>query len=100
MITLQAIFGVFAGGMIPSANALVAKGTDPARRGLVYGMMATATSIGGFIGPIGGSGIAAGFGFRATFVFTGVLLLGVVAMLSITGRRTQAADALLADPDD
>lgn len=100
MITLQAIFGVFAGGMIPSANALVAKGTDPARRGLVYGMMATATSIGGFIGPLGGSGIAAGFGFRATFVFTGALLLGVVVMLAITGRRTQAADALLADPEN
>ncbi len=87
MIALQAMFGLFAGGMIPSANALVAKGTAPERRGVVYGMMATATSIGGFIGPLAGSGLAAGFGFRATFVLTGCLLMAVVVTLVVTGRR-------------
>jgi len=105
MIALQAVFGVFAGGMIPSANALVAKGTDPSRRGLVYGMMATATSIGGFIGPLAGSGLAAGFGFRATFFLTGALLLGVVVVLFITGRREQSdtpdtPDTVLHSPAD
>lgn len=90
MIALQAVFGVFAGGMIPSANALVAKGTDPSRRGLVYGMMATAASIGGFVGPLAGSGLAAGYGFRATFFLTGALLLGVVVVLFVTGRREQS----------
>ncbi|MGB3306782.1 MAG: MFS transporter [Thermomicrobiales bacterium] len=88
MIVLQGIFGIFAGGMIPSANALVAKGTDPERRGLIFGMMATATSIGGFIGPLAGSGFAASFGFRATFLLTGALVLAVVVVLVVTGKRT------------
>ncbi|MGC4108179.1 MAG: MFS transporter [Thermomicrobiales bacterium] len=87
MFILQAIFGVFAGGMIPSANALVAQGTPPDRRGVVYGMMATATSIGGVFGPLVGSLIAAGFGARMTFLFTSAMLLSLVAILFVTQRR-------------
>ena len=103
MFILQAIFGVFAGGMIPSANALVAQGTPPDRRGVVYGMMATATSIGGVIGPLVGSMIAAGFGARMTFLFTGAMLLCLVVILFITQHRHQATagreivEAVIAD---
>ena len=91
MFLLQAIFGVFAGGMIPSANALIARGTDPERRGVVYGMMATATSIGGVVGPLAGSGLAAGVGTRWTFFMTGLMLLTLVIILPIASRRTQLA---------
>ncbi|MGN6483340.1 MAG: MFS transporter [Thermomicrobiales bacterium] len=103
MFILQAIFGVFAGGMIPSANALVAQGTPPDRRGVVYGMMATATSIGGVVGPLMGSFIAAGFGARMTFLLTGAMLLSLVAILFVTQRRHHAVpdreivDAVIGD---
>lgn len=87
LIVLQAIFGVFAGGMIPAANALVANVTDPARRGVVYGLMAAAASLGGFLGPLAGAGLAAGVGFRATFVATGFVLVLTTAVLWASGKR-------------
>lgn len=101
MFILQAIFGIFAGGMIPSANALVAQGTPADRRGVVYGMMATATSVGGVLGPLMGSLIAAGFGARMTFIMTGAMLLVLVVILFVTQRRHQASgvivDAVIGD---
>lgn len=87
LIVLQAIFGVFAGGMIPAANALIARVTDPSRQGTVFGLMNTAASFGGFLGPLAGAGLAAGIGFRATFVVTGFVLLIMVGMLISTGKR-------------
>lgn len=87
LIALQAIFGVFAGGMIPSANALIANITDESRRGMVFGMMNTFASVGGFLGPLAGAGLAASLGLRATFVTTGMVLLAMVAVLIIANRR-------------
>lgn len=92
LILLQATFGVFAGGMIPAANAMIANVTAPERRGMVYGLMAAAGSMGGFLGPLAGSGLAAGVGFRATFLACGFVLLGMVAVLLLTERR-QRGDA-------
>ncbi len=87
LIALQALFGVAAGGMIPAANAIVANVTAPERRGVVYGLLAAAASLGGFIGPLAGAGLAAGLGFRATFVATALVLLALTAMLLRLGRR-------------
>ncbi|MBA2755326.1 MAG: MFS transporter [Chloroflexia bacterium] len=75
LAVLQGLFGVAAGGLIPSANALVVASTAPERRGVVFGLMAGSASLGGFIGPLAGSGIAAGFGFGVAFLATGLSLL-------------------------
>ena len=98
LIALLGCFGVAAGGLIPSANAIAANTTPPERRGVLYGVLAAAASIGGFVGPLGGAAIAATFGFRMTFVVTGVLLLGlaVVAARVFGGavvRRSAARQA-------
>jgi DHA1 family multidrug resistance protein-like MFS transporter len=87
LIALEALFGVFAGGTIPAANALVANMTAPERRGAIYGVVAAATSIGGFFGPLIGAGVAAAFGFRFTFVLTGLVLLAVTAAMVVATRR-------------
>ena len=87
LIALEAMFGIFAGGTIPAANALIANMTDPERRGAIYGVVAAASSIGGFLGPLIGAGLAAGVGFRATFVLTGVVLLIVTGVMFVTDRR-------------
>ena len=87
LIALQAVFGVFAGGMIPAANALIANITDESRRGVVFGMMNTFASLGGFLGPLAGAGLAATLGLRATFVATGIVLLAMVVVLLVANRR-------------
>ena len=88
LIALQGAFGFFAGGTIPAANALLANAITPERRGMLFGLMASATSIGGFIGPLAGAGLAASLGFRATFVACGLLMIGAVAVLLWTERRS------------
>lgn len=75
LIVLQAIFGLFAGGLIPAANALIAQVTDESKRGVVFGLMNTAGSVGGFAGPLVGAGLAGTVGIRPTFVLTGLVLL-------------------------
>lgn len=89
LIVLEAIFGVFAGGTIPAANALIATRTAPERRGAIYGVVAAASSIGGFLGPLMGAGVAAAFGFRFTFVLTGLVLLAVAGFVISTARRAE-----------
>jgi DHA1 family multidrug resistance protein-like MFS transporter len=78
---LQALMGVAAGGLIPSANALIAHLTPVERRGAIFGLSAAISAMGGFIGPLAGAFLATGFGFRATFVVSGTLLLAVAAMV-------------------
>jgi len=62
---------------LPSANAIVAHLTPVARRGAVFGFTASATSAGGFIGPLTGAGIAALVDIRWVFIVNGVLMLSV-----------------------
>ena len=75
LIVMNLLLGVAAGGVMPSANAIVANLTPRQRRGAVYGFMAAATSVGGFIGPLGGAGLAAAVDIRYVFLFTGLLML-------------------------
>jgi DHA1 family multidrug resistance protein-like MFS transporter len=77
LIVLQGLFGVAAGGVLPSANAIVANLTPAQRRGAVYGVAAAATSAGGFIGPLGGSSLAALVDIRWVFIVNGLLMLAV-----------------------
>ena len=77
LIVLQGLFGVAAGGVLPSANAIVANLTPAQRRGAVYGFAAAATSFGGFIGPLGGSSLAALVDIRWVFIVNGLLMLAI-----------------------
>jgi MFS transporter, DHA1 family, multidrug resistance protein len=75
LIVLQGLFGIAAGGILPSANAIVANLTPPARRGAIYGFTAAATSLGGTVGPLAGSGMTAAVDIRYVFIVSGVLML-------------------------
>ena len=68
--------GMFIGGILPTANALVGQLVPPERRGAVYGLTASATFLGNSLGPLTGGAVAATFGLRWVFLVTAVLLLG------------------------
>jgi len=97
LIVLQGLFGIAAGGILPSANAIVANLTPASRRGAVYGFTAAATSIGGSIGALGGSGMTAAVDIRYVFLVSGGLMLLAAAWV-IHSVRPQAADAMPAAP--
>jgi MFS family permease len=67
--------------------------TAPERRGVIYGLMAAAQSVGGFIGPLAGAGFAAWVGFRFTFAATGIVLLFLFAWLVLQWRKPAAPAA-------
>jgi len=66
--------GLFIGGILPTANALIGRSVSRESRGTIYGLTASATFLGNSLGPLTGGGIAAGFGIRWVFVMTTVLL--------------------------
>jgi MFS transporter, DHA1 family, multidrug resistance protein len=87
---LQGLMGVAAGGLIPSANALVAHLTPVEKRGAVFGLTAALSGVGGFIGPLLGAVLATSLGFRATFVASGALMLAMAGLViwSLTATET------------
>jgi DHA1 family multidrug resistance protein-like MFS transporter len=67
--------GLFVGGILPTANALVGRLVPRAERGTVYGITASAMFLGNSMGPLSGGAIAATFGLRWVFLMTGLVLL-------------------------
>ncbi|WP_454853031.1 MFS transporter [Rhizobium binxianense] len=67
--------GIFIGGILPTANALVGQIVPHAQRGTAYGVTASAAFFGSFLGPFTGGSLAAVVGIRWVFVLTSVLFL-------------------------
>ena len=66
--------GLFVGGILPTANALVGRLAPPGDRGTVYGVTASAMFLGQSLGPLSGGAIAATLGLRWVFLVTAILL--------------------------
>ncbi len=66
--------GLFVGGILPTANALVGRLAPPGDRGMVYGITASAMFLGQSLGPLSGGTIAATLGLRYVFLVTATLL--------------------------
>jgi DHA1 family multidrug resistance protein-like MFS transporter len=69
------VLGMFIGGILPTANALVGRLVARADRGTVFGMTASAMFLGNSLGPLAGSGLAASVGLRWVFLVPAALLL-------------------------
>ena len=82
--------GMFVGGILPTANALIARSAPPSQRGMVLGLTASASFLGNSLGPLTGGAVAAAFGLRWVFLVTAGLLLGSLAW---TWRALPAASS-------
>ncbi len=74
-IALRFCMGMFMGGILPTANALVGRLTTPDNRGKVYGLTSSATFLGSFAGPMVGGMVSAAFSIPIMFYVTAALLL-------------------------
>jgi DHA1 family multidrug resistance protein-like MFS transporter len=92
VIVLQALFGIASGGMLPTANALVARLTPEGRRGTIYGFTTTASSLGAFVGPLVGTALAAALGLHAPFLAIGLTLAATVAWVARTLSPLERAE--------
>jgi DHA1 family multidrug resistance protein-like MFS transporter len=81
LIALRGILGIFDGGLLPSANALIASSTPSDQRGehtshgTTYGLVYLANGLGFALGPLAGGLIAASLGLRNVFFLTAAILL-------------------------
>lgn len=74
LLIFSGLVGIAAGGVMPSANAVVTNLTPASRRGAVFGFTAAISSLGGFVGPLGGAAIAAAIDIRLTFIIISVIM--------------------------
>jgi DHA1 family multidrug resistance protein-like MFS transporter len=74
-VALRFGIGLFIGGILPTANALVGQLVPQERRGAAYGITASAAFLGSFLGPFTGGSVAALVGIRWVFVITALLFL-------------------------
>ncbi|MFY9719363.1 MAG: MFS transporter [Candidatus Cybelea sp.] len=82
--------GLFLGGILPTANALIGRMFPIDRRGQVFGLTSSATFLGMFIGPLLGGTIAASFGFAAVFIVIGAMALANFAWVAFSVRSSEA----------
>jgi DHA1 family multidrug resistance protein-like MFS transporter len=81
LIVLRGVLGIFDGGLLPSANALIASSTPAegsagrASHGTTYGLVYLANGLGFALGPLAGGLIAATLGLRNVFFLTAAILL-------------------------
>ncbi|MGQ9667765.1 MAG: MFS transporter, partial [Anaerolineae bacterium] len=81
--------GLFIGGLLPSANAILARLASPDQRGMVFGFSSSINAFGNALGPILGASIAGAWGLRASFW----LAAGLLGALSIwAGTAIRQAD--------
>jgi DHA1 family multidrug resistance protein-like MFS transporter len=101
LLALRLVLGVFLGGLMPSANALLARLVPAERRGSGFALGATATSLANGVGPLGGALAATHLGIREVFLVAGVLYaVGHVTVLvalrrlprHLTGPSTTPSD--------
>ncbi len=83
--------GMFIGGILPTANALVGRLVARADRGTVYGMTASATFLGNSLGPLTGGALAATIGLRWVFLVTALLFLLNLVWVYFTVPEYKAA---------
>jgi MFS transporter, DHA1 family, multidrug resistance protein len=89
-IALRFGVGLFLGGVLPTANALIGRLFPLERRGTVFGITSSATFLGMFAGPLLGGTVAARFGFGAAFVTIGTMALANFAWVALSVRRSPA----------
>ncbi|MGH2470698.1 MAG: MFS transporter, partial [Chloroflexota bacterium] len=87
LIALRGFLGIFDGGLLPSANALIAltspESTKQTRgsQGTTYGLVYLANGLGFALGPLSGGIISATLGLRSVFFVTGAILLAIALYL-------------------
>lgn len=87
LLLLRMLMGAFLGGLMPSANALVAGIIPRERRGAAFGITSSATAFSHAVGPIFGAAIASVWGIRAVFLATGIVFAATFFWAGISFRR-------------
>jgi len=89
LVALRVIYGLAAGGILPTMNALVGRLIPQENYGKAYGLASSMTCLGMAAGPFFGGILASRWGYRWPFVFVGAMMIAVAwpMLLSIRPRQ-------------
>lgn len=87
LAVLRAGLGITVAGIVPLSKALISSSTPWEKRGRVYGITASANSLGNAAGPLISGSIVSLFGFNQLFHFQTVLLLIVFMLVYRVSKR-------------
>jgi len=97
LLWLRAIQGIFTGGVMPTANALLAQATPEQRRGAVFGFSNSAHAGGRAIGPAVGAAASNAWGMASSFLVTagvfGLMFALIIRFVHIQPAEAQRAGA-------
>ena len=91
LVVLRMMLGAFLGGLMPTANAMLAGSISHERRGAAFGLAGTATALANAAGPLSAAAIASFWGLRAVFLATAILFGLAYIWVSVALRRRVAA---------
>ncbi|MCH7811358.1 MAG: MFS transporter [Chloroflexi bacterium] len=77
LLLLIAVVGLFSGGMVPVANALIDAQTPPGKQASVFGLAGSALALAFAVAPLSGGIVASTVSIEASFVVIGVVTLAV-----------------------
>jgi DHA1 family multidrug resistance protein-like MFS transporter len=89
LVALRVLFGLAAGGMVPSMNAIVASVVPRTNIGQAYGFTTTASALGWATGPALGGVSASAFGYRWPFI----VMAGLLLLVTLAQRHWIAGDS-------
>lgn len=90
LLVVRILSGLLA-GYVPAAIALVGTNTPENKVGYALGIMATASASGNIIGPMVGGVMSGFFGYRATFLLSGAVVL-ISALIALFGIKEEKFD--------
>ncbi len=88
---MRVLYGLAAGGILPTMNALVGRLIPPNSYGKAYGLTSSMTSLGMAAGPFLGGIMASWLGYRCPFLFVGLMMIAFTlpVVFSIRPPRRQ-----------
>ncbi len=86
LIVLRILYGLAAGGILPTMNALVGRLIPPISYGKAYGLTSSMTCLGMAAGPLFGGIMASFWGYRWPFVLVSVLMITITLPMVLSIR--------------
>ena len=97
LVGLMALVGLFSGGMLPTANAIIDLLAPPGRQASAFGLMGSATALSFAIAPLAGGAIASAAGLHASFLVIGGTLLAIGGAVLVVIREPSVEAAPTAE---
>ncbi|MBI4297418.1 MAG: MFS transporter [Chloroflexi bacterium] len=93
VMVLIPLAGLFKGPIQATTSAIIARSAPPDRLGSAFGLMQSANSLAGGIGPVMGGSIADAISLRAVFLVNGLGFLVVAALTTVLVKAEGKAPA-------